>query len=95
MFVRKYFGLQAAILCFGPRALGNNLIKHFHSRIILTGRQAQRQEAPILVCAPHTSWLDPLVVSLCRSSPVAREEQRMNPVTHACGLLIQDIFVDR
>ena len=37
-------------------------------------------------------WLDPLVVSLCRSSPVAREEQRRNHVTHACGLFEQAVF---
>ena len=40
------------------------------------GEQAPRQEAPVVIAAPHTSFIDVYVISICRGSPVARSENR-------------------
>ena len=64
-------------------------------KVRVVGQRANRSKAPVLVGAPHTSWLDPLIVSLCRASAVGREEQKRNPVTARCAELTQSIIVNR
>lgn len=45
--------------------------------IIVKGHQASRYEAPILVTAPHSTFLDAIVIYVAKmSSPVVRDEDR-------------------
>uniref|UniRef100_A0A336M5E7 CSON012111 protein n=1 Tax=Culicoides sonorensis TaxID=179676 RepID=A0A336M5E7_CULSO len=57
------------------------------------GRQANRRQAPILVVAPHSSFLDAIIIHVCEySSPLARDNDQ------ALGKLIdytQPIYVCR
>ena len=43
-------------------------------RVNIIGQQASRQEAPVLIVAPHSSFLDVFTIALCYASPVARIE---------------------
>ena len=52
--------------CAGRVAL---LILGFRVRV--QGSQVTRDTAPILVSAPHTSWLDMLVSPVCHASVVS------------------------
>jgi 1-acyl-sn-glycerol-3-phosphate acyltransferase len=46
--------------------------------IIVKGRQAKRCEAPIFVAAPHTTFLDSVIIHLTKlSSPLAREDMNL------------------
>lgn len=48
--------------------------------IIVKGRQATRQEAPILVIAPHSTFLDAVIVYVTGfPSIIARWESGLNP----------------
>ena len=64
-------------------------------RVRVVGKQAPRAEAPVVVCAPHTSFLDTLVVFLCRGSVVARIEDSRTPFVSSVSLITQTIFVER
>lgn len=63
--------------------------------VTMKGRQATRAEAPILVGAPHSSFLEALVIIMCRCSPVSRSENRDAIVISECQKFIRTIFVDR
>ena len=79
--------------CAGRVAL---LILGFRVRV--QGSQVTRDNAPILVSAPHTSWLDMLVSPVCHASVVSRSERSqscflpMGTIKHNIG---HTIFVDR
>eukprot|EP00096_Caligus_rogercresseyi_P003272 TRINITY_DN1601_c0_g1_i1.p1 TRINITY_DN1601_c0_g1~~TRINITY_DN1601_c0_g1_i1.p1 ORF type:complete len:349 (+),score=119.01 TRINITY_DN1601_c0_g1_i1:260-1306(+) len=64
-------------------------------RIIVKGRQASRTEAPILVGAPHSSFLEGVIIVMCGGSPVSRHENRHAILISAVQLFFQTIFVDR
>ena len=64
-------------------------------RISIRGQQASRSEAPILVGAPHSSFLDALIIYVCGSSPVSRHENKTAFLISSCQLFYQAIFVDR
>ena len=64
-------------------------------RVEIVGTQAQRSEAPVLVVAPHTSFLDVFCIALCYASPVARVENMKTPVLWAPQAVGHTIFVDR
>lgn len=41
------------------------------------GRQADKRQAPILVVAPHSSFLDAIIIHVCEySSPLARDNDQ-------------------
>lgn len=63
--------------------------------INVKGQQASRAEAPILVGAPHSSFLEALIIYMCGSSPVSRHENKTAFLISACQLFYQAIFVDR
>lgn len=64
-------------------------------RISIKGKQAPRSEAPILVGAPHSSFLEAMIIYMCNSSPVSRHENRTALLISACQIFYQAIFVDR
>lgn len=64
-------------------------------RISIKGKQASRAEAPILVGAPHSSFLEALIIYMCGSSPVSRHENKTAFLISACQIFYQAIFVDR
>eukprot|EP00092_Neocalanus_flemingeri_P084107 GFUD01105620.1.p1 GENE.GFUD01105620.1~~GFUD01105620.1.p1 ORF type:complete len:306 (-),score=92.16 GFUD01105620.1:70-987(-) len=64
-------------------------------RVSIVGQQAPRSQAPVLIVAPHTSFLDVFTIALCYSSPVARVENRATPVLWAPQAVGNTIFVDR
>ena len=64
-------------------------------RVKVKGKQASRAEAPILVGAPHSSFLEALIIYMCGSSPVSRHENKTAFLISACQLFYQAIFVDR
>ena len=64
-------------------------------RVELVGRRAERSEAPILVVAPHTSFLDVFTIALCYASPVARIENSRTTFMWAPQMVGHTIFVDR
>jgi len=64
-------------------------------RISIKGKQAPRSEAPILVGAPHSSFLEALIIYMCGSSPVSRHENKTAFLISACQIFYQAIFVDR
>ena len=43
-------------------------------RLRVEGEAVAREEAPVVICAPHTSFLDVFIIAICRGSPVARIE---------------------
>merc|ERR1739848_479073 len=64
-------------------------------RIQIKGKQASRAEAPILVGAPHSSFIEALVIYMCGASPVSRHENETAFLISACQRFYQAIFVDR
>jgi len=64
-------------------------------RVSIVGKQAPRSHAPILIAAPHTSFLDVFIISICFSSPVARVENMHTPVLWAPQAIGHTIFVNR
>lgn len=64
-------------------------------RVKVVGRQAGREEAPILVGAPHSSFLESLIIFMCRSSPVSRLESKDAFLVSAIQRFFQSVFVDR
>lgn len=65
----------------------------FFLRII--GNQSERKHAPIVIGAPHSSFLEGLVVAFCMASPVVRTESQNAFVISPCLKILQSIFVDR
>ncbi len=64
-------------------------------RVRFVGEQAPRREAPMLVGAPHSSFLEALFVVLFATSPVSRHENEDAFLISACQKFAQTIFVDR
>lgn len=64
-------------------------------RVQIRGRQASRNEAPVLVGAPHSSFLESLLIIMCQASPVSRHENKEAFLVSACQAFYQTIFVDR
>jgi len=64
-------------------------------RINIKGHQASRAEAPILVGAPHSSFLEAMIIYMCGSSPVSRHENKTAFLISKCQIFYQAIFVDR
>jgi len=64
-------------------------------RLKIEGEVADRDEAPVVICAPHTSFLDVFVIAVCRGSPVARIENSKTPGMSAIQTVGHTIFVDR
>jgi 1-acyl-sn-glycerol-3-phosphate acyltransferase len=65
----------------------------FHVEV--RGRRAPRSEAPLLVGAPHSSFLEALAVVYYGCSPVSRAENENAIVISTCQKLAQTIFVER
>ena len=59
------------------------------------GKQAARKEAPVLIVAPHSSFLDVFTIALCFASPVARIENKETPFLWAPQAIGHTIFVNR
>jgi len=64
-------------------------------RVNIIGQQASRQEAPVLIVAPHSSFLDVFTIALCYASPVARIENSKTWFLWAPQAIGHTIFVDR
>lgn len=64
-------------------------------RIKIKGQQASRAEAPILVGAPHSSFLDSMIINMCKCSTVSRHENQSVMLFSVYQLFYQVIFVDR
>lgn len=64
-------------------------------RLKIVGEPAAREQAPVVIAAPHTSFLDVFTISVCRGSPVARIENSRTPGMSAIQTLGHTIFVDR
>jgi len=64
-------------------------------RVSIIGKQAPRSQAPILIVAPHTSFLDVFTIALCYASPVARVENMATPFLWAPQAIGHTIFVNR
>ena len=64
-------------------------------RVSERGRQAGREEAPLLVAAPHSTLLDWMVFPVTRTSVVAKQELSSWPVLGVIGRLLQTVWVDR
>ena len=59
------------------------------------GRQVDREEAPLLVAAPHSTLLDWMVFPVTRSSVVAKQELSSWPILGVIGRVLQTVWVDR
>ena len=64
-------------------------------RVNILGQQASREEARILVVAPHSSFMDVFTIALCYASPVARIENSKTWFLWAPQAIGHTIFVDR
>jgi len=64
-------------------------------RLRVEGEAVAREEAPVVICAPHTSFLDVFIIAICRGSPVARIENSRTPGMSAIQSIGHTIFVDR
>lgn len=64
-------------------------------RVTVKGRQASRAEAPILVGAPHSSFLEAVVMIMCESSPVSRLESKNAILISTIQQFYQSLYVDR
>lgn len=61
----------------------------------IKGEQAPPEEAPILVGAPHSSFLEAMLVVMCKCSPVSRIENKNAIVIAVIQKFLHTIFVDR
>jgi 1-acyl-sn-glycerol-3-phosphate acyltransferase len=59
------------------------------------GDQASVSDAPLLVVAPHSTYLDWLAVGHAKASPVAKSELSEKTFFGAIGRLMQTVWVDR
>jgi len=64
-------------------------------RVSVVGERADRDRAPVLVAAPHSSFLDLLLVPLCRASAVTKMENKTNPLIGVMQAALQMVYVDR
>ena len=64
-------------------------------RFEIKGHLVARDEAPILVLAPHMSVHDLCVVALCKASLMARDTNNKTPLIWAPQALAQCIYVQR
>jgi len=64
-------------------------------QVEVKGQQVSRDEAPILIVAPHTSFLDVFIIALCRGSPLARIENKNTVFMWAPQAIGHTIFVNR
>ena len=64
-------------------------------RIEIRGDQAARDEAAVLIVAPHTSFMDVFTIALCYASPVARIENKDTCFMWAPQAIGHTIFVNR
>ena len=64
-------------------------------RVNILGQQASREEARILIVAPHSSFMDVFTIALCYASPVARIENSKTWFLWAPQAIGHTIFVDR
>jgi len=82
--------LMSAYAYFGYAVF---LVSGFKVKVI--GRQATRGEAPVLVGAPHSSFLEAVVMILCESSPVSRLESKNAILISTIQQFYQSLYVDR
>ena len=64
-------------------------------RVRILGQQVSREQAPVLIAAPHTSFMDVFTIALCYASPVARIENSHTWFLWAPQAIGHTIFVDR
>jgi len=64
-------------------------------RVSVKGVQASRREAPILVGAPHSSFLEAVIMIMCESSPVSRLESKNAILISTIQKFYQALYVDR
>ena len=64
-------------------------------RVNILGKQASREEARVLIVAPHSSFMDVFTIALCYASPVARIENSNTWFLWAPQAIGHTIFVDR
>jgi len=84
--------LQRIMIKFGRLAL---MCCGFHY-VTFKGRQVSKEEAPVLVVAPHSSFFDALVIFSCGDPYfISRIENTQYPFLGKCLLLTQAIFVKR
>lgn len=77
------------------RYFGYGLLYSVGFKVTIIGKQATRKEAPVLVGAPHSSFVEAVIMIMCGASPVSRLESRDAFLISACQLFSQSIFVDR
>ena len=63
--------------------------------VVKRGTQAKSEEAPLIVVAPHSTFIDWLAVGHTKASPVAKSELSKTIFFGAIGRLIQTVWVDR
>uniref|UniRef100_A0ABD2WV41 Phospholipid/glycerol acyltransferase domain-containing protein n=1 Tax=Trichogramma kaykai TaxID=54128 RepID=A0ABD2WV41_9HYME len=65
-------------------------------RIVIRGRQAKREEAAILVCSPHSTFIDGGIVYICGfPSIIVRRESGLNPFIGKLINYTQPVYVWR
>lgn len=60
-----------------------------------TALQATPTEAPVLVTAPHSTFIDPLLIGMTRSTVVAKHSLASAPLVSSLARLVQVVFVNR
>eukprot|EP00092_Neocalanus_flemingeri_P008131 GFUD01008771.1.p1 GENE.GFUD01008771.1~~GFUD01008771.1.p1 ORF type:complete len:436 (+),score=90.14 GFUD01008771.1:42-1310(+) len=63
--------------------------------VVKKGKQALAKDAPILVVAPHSTFVDWLVVGHTHSSPVAKSSLADIPLLGVIGRILQTVWVNR
>ena len=63
--------------------------------VVKRGTKAKTGEAPLIVVAPHSTFIDWLAVGHTKASPVAKSELSKTIFFGAIGRLIQTVWVDR
>jgi len=78
-----YWGNRAFFFCMGV---------HW---VTVKGVQAAPTEAPVLVTAPHATFIDPLIIGMTRSTVVAKHSLANSPFVSSLARFIQVVFVNR
>ena len=89
--LRSWRRILQSLVFFNLRSLGVAMGVLVRRR----GRQVGREEAPLLVAAPHSTLIDWLVFPWTRSSVLAKQELSSWPVMGVIGRLLQTVWVDR
>lgn len=92
---RPQAGWRGACREFMYTATSSVILWSLGFRLEIKGERAARDEAPVVIAAPHTSFLDVFSISICRGSPVARIENSRTPGMSAIQTMGHTIFVDR